>query len=124
MPYAEDEATYCRWFPLADDDNDGRVTGGDAVKFFALSGLPKPTLSRAWQLADSGRQGFLGPDQFVRALRVIAMAQSGVDVVDINAASLEQAVASGALPIADLEVLERVVVRAALGVDALEVGDR
>jgi len=62
MPYAEDEATYRRWFPLADDDNDGRVTGGDAVKFFALSGLPKPTLSRAWQLADSGRQGFLGPN--------------------------------------------------------------
>ena len=46
MPYAEDEATYRRWFPLADDDNDGRVTGGDAVKFFALSGLPKPTLHR------------------------------------------------------------------------------
>ena len=106
MPYAEDEATYRRWFPLADDDNDGRVTGGDAVKFFALSGLPKPTLSRAWQLADSGRQGFLGPDQFVRALRVIAMAQSGVDAVDISAASLEQAVASGALPIADLEGID------------------
>ena len=52
------------------------------------------------------RARFLGPDQFVRALRVIAMAQSGVDAVDISAASLEQAVASGALPVADLEGID------------------
>jgi hypothetical protein len=59
-----DETVYRKWFPLADEDGDGRVTGGDAVKFFALSGLPKKTLARVWQLADSNRQGFLGVEQY------------------------------------------------------------
>ena len=68
-----DEDVYKRWFGLADQDQDGRVTGKDAVEFFGLSGLPKEALSRAWQLADLNRQGYLGKDQFVRALRVIAM---------------------------------------------------
>ena len=106
MPYAPDESVYRRWFPLADDDNDGRVTGGDAVKFFALSGLPKPTLSRAWQLADSNRQGFLGPEQFVRALRVIALAQSGFEAGEITAVSLGAAIESNTLPIATLEGID------------------
>jgi hypothetical protein len=57
---SDDAATYRRWFPLADTDGDGRVTGGDAVKFFSLSGLPKETLARVWQLSDVNRQGFLG----------------------------------------------------------------
>ena len=102
MP-AEDDALYRRWFPLADTDNDGRVTGQDAVTFFQLSGLPKEALARAWQLADINRQGFLGPDQFVRALRVIALAQSGVAVSEINSALLDAKVEDGSLGLAKLE---------------------
>jgi EH domain-containing protein 1 len=97
MSPADDAATYRGWFPLADTDDDGRVTGQDAVSFFARSGLEKDALARAWQLADANRQGFLGPDEFVRALRVIALAQSGVAVSDITSASLDAAVADGTL---------------------------
>ena len=53
-----DEVLYRGWFPLADDDADGRVTGADAVRFFGRSGLPKEILARVWQLADANRQGF------------------------------------------------------------------
>lgn len=106
MP-AEDDALYRRWFPLADTDNDGRVTGQDAVAFFQLSGLPKDALARAWQLADINRQGFLGPDQFVRALRVIALAQSGVAVSDINSALLDAKVEEGSLGLATLEGIDQ-----------------
>ena len=86
-----DEVLYRGWFPLADDDADGRVTGADAVRFFGRSGLPKEILARVWQLADANRQGFLGPEQFVKALRVIAMAQSasgGADAKSITADAL------------------------------------
>ena len=104
MSPADDAATYRGWFPLADTDDDGRVTGQDAVSFFARSGLEKDALARAWQLADANRQGFLGPDEFVRALRVIALAQSGVAVSDITSASLDAAVADGTLThLAELE---------------------
>ena len=104
MSPADDAATYRRWFPLADTDDDGRVTGQDAVSFFARAGLEKDALARAWQLADANRQGFLGPDEFVRALRVIALAQSGVAVSDITSASLDAAVADGTLThLAELE---------------------
>ena len=74
------------------------------MSFFARSGLEKDALARAWQLADANRQGFLGPDEFVRALRVIALAQSGVAVSDITSASLDAAVADGTLThLAELE---------------------
>ena len=100
-----DEEVYKRWFGLADQDQDGRVTGKDAVEFFGLSGLPKEALSRAWQLADINRQGYLGKDQFVRALRVIAMVQSGTEVSKLSMDALDAAVAEGSLPVAELEGL-------------------
>ena len=100
-----DEEVYKRWFGLADQDQDGRVTGKDAVEFFGLSGLPKEALSRAWQLADLNRQGYLGKDQFVRALRVIALVQSGTEVSKLSMDALDAAVAEGSLPVAELEGL-------------------
>ena len=100
-----DEDVYKRWFGLADQDQDGRVTGKDAVEFFGLSGLPKEALSRAWQLADLNRQGYLGKDQFVRALRVIAMVQGGTDVSKVSIEALDAAIDAGSLPVAELEGL-------------------
>ena len=90
-----DEDVYKRWFGLADQDQDGRVTGKDAVEFFGLSGLPKEALSRAWQLADLNRQGYLGKDQFVRAIRVIAMVQGGTDVSKVSIEALDAAIDAG-----------------------------
>lgn len=105
-----DQAVYRRWFPLADDDGDGRVTGGDAVKFFSLSGLPKETLARVWQLSDANRQGFLGVEQFVKALRVIALAQQagggGTEPGAVTNDALEKALAAGTLPVAKMQGLD------------------
>jgi hypothetical protein len=33
-----------QWFKLADEDKDGMISGGEAVRFFTKSGLPQPTL--------------------------------------------------------------------------------
>jgi EH domain-containing protein 1 len=48
-------ATYDRWFKVADSDQDGRLTGADAVAFFQRSGLPRDVLARVWDLANSSR---------------------------------------------------------------------
>ena len=105
-----DEAVYRRWFSLADEDGDGRVTGGDAVRFFGLSGLPKETLARVWQLSDANRQGFLGVEQFVKALRVIALAQQAggatADPGAITNDALNQALAAGTLGLARMQGLD------------------
>ncbi|RVX07939.1 EH domain-containing protein 2 [Vitis vinifera] len=54
---------YQEWFNYADSDNDGRITGNDATKFFAMSNLSRSELKqveKVWAIADSKRQGFLG----------------------------------------------------------------
>jgi EH domain-containing protein 1 len=80
-PVKQDEQTYKRWFDYADTDNDGRLTGPDVVKLFALSQLPRGHLKQVWAVADSKRQGFLGFKEFVAAMQMISLAQaSGKDV--------------------------------------------
>jgi len=83
-----DEQMYRQWFDYADADNDGRLTGSDAVKFFSLSQLPRSDLKQVWAIADSKRQGFLGFKEFVSAMQVISLAQAGRD---INANMLKNA---------------------------------
>eukprot|EP00775_Hariotina_reticulata_P005540 gene5540-5776_t len=68
-------ATYDRWFKVADQDQDGRVTGGDAVVFFQRSGLPKEVLAKVWDLANSQRAGFLDRLAFHKAMDLISIAQ-------------------------------------------------
>ncbi|KAL2608153.1 hypothetical protein R1flu_026726 [Riccia fluitans] len=72
-----DEKTYQLWFDYADTDQDGRLTGPDAVKFFSLSQLPRADLKQVWAVADVKRQGFLGFKEFVTAMQVISLAQTG-----------------------------------------------
>ena len=68
---------YSGWFQLADTDNDGRLIGKDAVKFFAKSSLPREKLSKVWSLADEGAKGYLNIGDFVRAMQFISLAQQG-----------------------------------------------
>ena len=58
-------------------DRDGRLTGGDAVKFFERSGLPRDLLAKVWANSDNKRQGFLDFHAFVRALELVSLAQVG-----------------------------------------------
>ncbi|KAL4430913.1 hypothetical protein ABPG75_006169 [Micractinium tetrahymenae] len=71
---------YRRWFQMADADNDGRLTGQDAVRFFERSDLPRDILARVWANSDSRRQGFLDFASFVRALELVSLAQSTGEV--------------------------------------------
>ncbi|CAJ2649447.1 unnamed protein product [Trifolium pratense] len=72
--------TYQQWFILADSDGDGRVSGNDATKFFALSNLSRPQLKQVWAIADTKRQGFLGFEEFVTAMQLISVGQAGYDL--------------------------------------------
>lgn len=72
--------TYQDWFNLADSDGDGRITGNDATKFFALSNLSRSQLKQVWAIADAKRQGYLGFQEFVMAMQLVALAQVGHDI--------------------------------------------
>ncbi|CAI9088337.1 OLC1v1022642C1 [Oldenlandia corymbosa var. corymbosa] len=73
----ENQKIYQDWFTFADSDGDGRLTGGDAIKFFAMSNLPRQDLKQVWAIADSKRQGFLGFKEFITAIQLVSLAQAG-----------------------------------------------
>ncbi|CAK8538848.1 unnamed protein product [Lathyrus sativus] len=68
---------YQTWFNLADSDADGRITGNDATKFFAMSNLSRQDLKQVWAIADSKRQGYLGFQEFIVAMQLVSLGQSG-----------------------------------------------
>ncbi|CEP14105.1 hypothetical protein [Parasitella parasitica] len=53
------------------------VTGAEAVRFFATSGVPNQILSEIWEAADRDKVGYLTPETFSIALKLIACAQHG-----------------------------------------------
>lgn len=73
----EHQKIYQEWFNFADSDGDGRITGNDATKFFAMSNLSRPDLKQVWAIADSRRQGFLGFKEFITAMQLVSLAQAG-----------------------------------------------
>ncbi|PNT62099.1 hypothetical protein BRADI_5g25580v3 [Brachypodium distachyon] len=76
----EQRSVYLRWFYIADDDGDGRVTGKDALKFFAMSNLARDELKQVWAIADSKRQGYLGFAEFMAAMQLVSLAQAGQEI--------------------------------------------
>jgi EH domain-containing protein 1 len=66
----EHQNIYQQWFNFADSDSDGRITGNDATKFFAMSNLSRQDLKQVWAIADSKRQGYLGFQEFIIAMQV------------------------------------------------------
>ncbi|KAL6651592.1 hypothetical protein ACP70R_010517 [Stipagrostis hirtigluma subsp. patula] len=76
----EQRATYLQWFSFADDDGDGRLTGKDALKFFAMSNLSRDDLKQVWAIADSKRQGYLGFYEFMTAMQLVSLAQAGNEI--------------------------------------------
>ncbi|CAL0310861.1 unnamed protein product [Lupinus luteus] len=76
----EHQTIFQEWFNYADEDGDGRFTGNDATKFFAISNLSRQELKQVWAIADSKRQGYLDFKEFVIAMQLISLAQSGYSV--------------------------------------------
>lgn len=76
----EHQKIFQEWFAYADSDGDGRITGNDAIKFFALSNLSRQDLKQVWAVADSKRQGYLGFGEFVAAMQLVSLAQAGHEI--------------------------------------------
>lgn len=76
----EHEKIYQEWFSFADSDNDGRITGNDAIKFFGMSNLPRQDLKQVWAISDSRRQGYLGFKEFIISMQLVSLAQSGQQI--------------------------------------------
>ncbi|XP_022159417.1 EH domain-containing protein 1-like [Momordica charantia] len=76
----EHQKIYQEWFDYADSDGDGRITGNDAIKFFSMSALPRQDLKQVWAIADSKREGYLGFKEFITAMQLVSLAQSGGEV--------------------------------------------
>ncbi|XP_058081351.1 EH domain-containing protein 1-like isoform X2 [Magnolia sinica] len=87
----EHQKIYQEWFSYTDSDNDGRITGNDATKLFAMSKLSRPELKQVWAIADLKRQGFLGFREFITAMQLIALAQAGHEITQdmLTTADLE-----------------------------------
>ncbi|XVF75253.1 hypothetical protein PTKIN_Ptkin13bG0172800 [Pterospermum kingtungense] len=86
----EHQKIYEDWFNIADSDGDGRVTGNDATKFFAMSKLSRQELKQIWAIADSKRQGFLGLTEFIVAMQLVSLAQAGHEITsDVLKASVD-----------------------------------
>ncbi|CAH8328824.1 unnamed protein product [Eruca vesicaria subsp. sativa] len=77
----ENQIIYKDWFEFADSaDCDGRITGNDAIKFFTMSNLPRLELKQVWAIADAKRQGYLGFNEFIVAMQLVSLAQTGHEI--------------------------------------------
>ncbi|XP_024010163.1 EH domain-containing protein 2 isoform X3 [Eutrema salsugineum] len=95
----EHQKIYKEWFNIADSDGDGRVSGNDATKFFAMSKLSRQELKQVWAVSDSKRQGFLGLAEFITAMKLVSLAQEGhevtPDLLKVDMKSVEPPVLEG-----------------------------
>jgi hypothetical protein len=66
-------------FRNADVDQDGIVSGNEAVTFFASTGVDKKYLRSVWDIATDSQAGGLTPQHFSRALRLISLLQTGCE---------------------------------------------
>nr|GMD58354.1 epidermal growth factor receptor substrate 15-like 1 [Ipomoea batatas] len=64
------------YFRRADLDQDGRISGAEAVSFFQGANLPKQVLAQIWMYADQSQTGFLSRQDFYNALKLVTVAQS------------------------------------------------
>lgn len=71
-------ATVKSIFHIADANQDGVVSGQEAVAFFLSTGLQKEHLSQVWEAATNSQPGGLTLPQFSRALRLVSLLQAKV----------------------------------------------
>ncbi|TPX33310.1 hypothetical protein SmJEL517_g03714 [Synchytrium microbalum] len=73
----EEQTAYEKLFRIADAENKNVITPQTAYEFLSKSKLPQTTLSEIWTAADSEKRGFLTRTGFFKALKYIALAQTG-----------------------------------------------
>ncbi|BGP11922.1 hypothetical protein JCM10049v2_007842 [Rhodotorula toruloides] len=74
-PSKHERDAYNYLFEKADTQQLGVLTGDLAVPFFSHSSLPPLILGEVWQIADPDNSGFLSPERFGVACRLIGHAQ-------------------------------------------------
>ncbi|TYI04346.1 hypothetical protein ES332_A10G010900v1 [Gossypium tomentosum] len=90
----EHQKIYRDWFNIADSDRDGRVTGNDATKFFAMSKLSRQELKQTRRIFVIETFpficGYLGLKEFIVAMQLISWAQAGHEITfDILKSSVD-----------------------------------
>ncbi|KAI9244241.1 hypothetical protein BY458DRAFT_447881 [Sporodiniella umbellata] len=78
----QEKRLYSHLFQLVSKSQDGIVLGTEAVQFFATSGVPNEILSEIWETADRDKVGYLLPETFAIALKLIACAQHGKEATE------------------------------------------
>ncbi|KAI9492390.1 hypothetical protein BDB00DRAFT_828801 [Zychaea mexicana] len=73
---------YAQFFSAANGSKSTVVSGPEAVAFFARSGIPNEILSDIWETADRDNLGYLTPETFSIALKLVACAQHGHEVAE------------------------------------------
>ncbi|KAJ3069564.1 hypothetical protein HK102_006903, partial [Quaeritorhiza haematococci] len=73
----EESIAYAQYFRIADSENEGVITPQAAVAFLSKSSLSQNVLRDIWALADSEGLGYLTQPSFYKALKLIALVQSG-----------------------------------------------
>ncbi|KAI9264833.1 hypothetical protein BY458DRAFT_438102 [Sporodiniella umbellata] len=74
----QETAVYNQLFKAAAKTQPNVIDGMEAVQFFAKSGLPNTVLSQIWEAADENNLGYLTPETFAIALKLIACAQNHI----------------------------------------------
>ncbi|KAG1088272.1 hypothetical protein G6F42_020329 [Rhizopus arrhizus] len=74
---SQESKYFTQLFQFVSKQQEGIVTGAEAVRFFATSGVPNQILSEIWEAADRDKVGYLTPETFSIALKLIACAQHG-----------------------------------------------
>jgi len=69
---------YANLYTIADVDKDGRISGQEGAIFLRRSGLHDSYLHQIWEMVDTKKQGFLMQRDFAIAMRLVSMAQQGL----------------------------------------------
>eukprot|EP00039_Didymoeca_costata_P029649 m.25671 g.25671 ORF g.25671 m.25671 type:complete len:524 (+) comp7729_c0_seq1:307-1878(+) len=80
MEYTADEKAIYGALWKKEASQTGVVDAGDAVELLRLSTLDDDILFKVWELSDPDEKGHLEEDMFFRALKLIAVAQAGLEV--------------------------------------------
>ena len=87
---SQDKAQFDQIFATVDTQNQGFITGEQAVGFFSNSRLPEEALAQIWDLADINSEGRLSRDEFAVAMYLIRQQRSKKDGRDVLPQSLPE----------------------------------
>ncbi|KAA8532077.1 hypothetical protein F0562_006781 [Nyssa sinensis] len=92
------------YYRRADLNQDGRISGEEAVAFFQGSNLPQQVLAQIWMHADQNRTGFLGRAEFYNALKLVTVAQSKRELTPDIVKSALYGPASAKIPVPQINL--------------------